>query len=215
MITAAKLTKPTINLSRKHRQSVVLLSLGIYYRDWFLRKSCWPSQVVQVTHFCLPVVTRQGPTYEGVQGGDQIALSLSLPSLSDALPYANYPLRPFNSPLSSSLVPGGHLDNEQKHNSGSNPIFSTFWKIIAETNFTQIKRPDMWRSGCHRDGYYRLYCFVKWTSWNFVDFKETTVGIPSSFKASWHTVVTFSIKPFLVHPYSVYVLENITWALIL
>lgn len=95
--------------------------------------------------------------------------------------------------------------NKTKNNSGFNPIFSTFWKIIAETNFTQIKRPDMWRSGCHRTGYDRLYCFVIQTLWNFTDFKETTVGKPSSFKASWHTVVTFSIKPFLVHPYSVYV----------
>lgn len=197
-----------IDLSLKHRQSVALLSLGIYYRDWFLGKSCWPSQAVQVTHFCQPVVTREGPTYEGVQGGGKIALPL--PSLSDtlpALPYANCPLRPFNSPLSFSLVPGGHLDDEQKqkHNSGFNPIFSTFWKIIPETNFTQIKRPDMWRYGCHRAWYDRLYCFVIWTSWNFMDFKEMTVGIPSSFKASWHTVVTFSIKPFLVHPHSVYV----------
>lgn len=143
--------------------------------------------------------------------GRRLNIALPLPSLSDALPalpYANYPLRPFNSPLCSSLVPGGHLVNEQKHNSSFNPIFSTFWKVIAETNFTQIKRPDMWRSGCHRAGYDRLYCFVIWTSWNFMDFKEMTVGIPSSFKASWHTVVTFSIKPFLVHPHSVYVTKK-------
>lgn len=65
---------------------------------------------------------------------DYIDLSLTLLSLSVALPYdANHPFRPSYIPLSSFIVPGGPPDNGQsvkKYNSSFiGPVFSTFGKL--------------------------------------------------------------------------------------